>query len=66
MTTCTECAHWNLKKAEQNMARMGFGQCEKKALAGYTTSAQRSACEKFAALDADKVAARRQWLEKQK
>lgn len=63
MTTCIACTHWQPKKGD---ARMGFAQCAKKALAGHTTSAEARACEKFAPLDADKVAARRAWLEKKK
>ncbi len=64
MTTCIACTHWQPKKGDAKLARMGFAPCDKKALAGHTMSAEAAACEKFAALDADKVAARRQWLEK--
>lgn len=64
MTTCIACTHWQPKAGNEAMARMGFAQCAKKALAGHTTSAEARACEKFAPLDADKVAARRVWLEK--
>lgn len=66
MNTCLTCTHWQPKKGDASMARMGFAPCDKTALAGHTTSANRAACDKFAALDADKAAKRRQWLEKTK
>lgn len=64
MSTCIECTHWQPKKGDAKLARMGFAICEKKPIAGHTASAERPACEKFLPLGADKVAARRQWLEK--
>lgn len=66
MNTCIACTHWQLKAGNAALARMGFAQCAKKALAGHTTSAEARACEKFAPLGADKVVARRAWLEKNK
>jgi len=66
MSTCLTCTHWQPKKGDASLARMGFAPCEKKPLAGHTTSAQARACEKFAPLDADKAAKRRQWMEKTK
>lgn len=64
MTTCIACTHWQPKAGDPKLARMGFAQCAKKALPGHTVSAEARACEKFAPLDAGKVAARRKWLEK--
>lgn len=66
MNTCIACTHWQPKKGDASMARIGFAQCAKKALAGHTTSAEARACEKFAPLDTAKVAALRAWLEKKK
>ena len=64
MNTCIACTHWQPKAGDKALARMGFAPCDRKALAGHTTSAEARACEKFAQIDADKVAARRAWLEK--
>lgn len=64
MTTCIACTHWQPQKGDPKMAAMGFSVCAKNPLLGHTTSADAKACEKFAALDTAKVAARRLWLEK--
>ena len=44
------------------MLRYGFAKCDKKPLPGHTLSAKAAACEKFAAIDADKAEAREKWL----
>ncbi|WP_312589004.1 hypothetical protein [Comamonas terrigena] len=62
---CIECGHWSLKDTDRSMARLGFARCLKKKLPGHTTSADASACERFAAADAGAVQTRKEWIAKQ-
>lgn len=65
MTTCIACANWNPKATDPSLARMGFAQCDKKRK-GHTMSAHARVCEEFRALEASKVEARINWMEKKK
>lgn len=63
--TCISCQHWNPQGTDRNMLRLGFAQCKKKPLPGYTTSAHAAACAKHHALPEETTQGRVTWLAKQ-
>ena len=66
MNRCIDCSKWNAKSTDKSMLRLGFAACKAKDKPGYTVSSQARSCDKFDALDAEKVKARVVWLDKKK
>lgn len=64
MNHCIECKHWNPRESG-NLAKLGMAWCMTKHPL-HTVRAYALACQKFEALDAEKVKARVVWLENQK
>lgn len=62
MTTCMTCHHWQPKKTDPRLARMGFAQCEKKTK-GHTFSANSPACDRHKPVDESTAQKRAQFLE---
>lgn len=63
MTTCISCQHWQPKKTDQGMRRLGFAQCMKRAK-GHTYSATARACEQHKAVTQEQVTKRAEWINK--
>ncbi|WP_289241692.1 ParB/RepB/Spo0J family partition protein [Delftia sp.] len=56
---CKACAHWLPDTSDPRMVRLGFAQCARHLMPGRTFNAD-SRCDKFSAMPADQLAARRE------
>lgn len=59
--TCLSCARWNLRESGK-MACLGFAVCDLGQKYEYTS--REFSCDRFKALNAEKVKAREEWLDK--
>lgn len=62
---CITCQHFTLRTAG-SMAREGFGNCAQRRPHEFMGATYQRVCAKYAELDADAVAKRREWLEGQR